>query len=129
MTEIINDYGYNYRIMDILKVEAGLREITPELGLLEKQGIDRTMDHFGFKMVPIEHATLDNAIAVANQGHPIIVSFTNSGYWPGGHILVLRGGDAQNVQLADSSRLNLTVVPRSRFLQWWNGFTALAVPR
>jgi hypothetical protein len=129
MTEIINAYGHNYRITDILKVEAGLHEITPELGLLEAKGIDRTMDQFDFEMVPLKHATLDNAIAIANQGHPIIVSFANSGYWPGGHILVLRGGDAQNVNLADSSRLNLTVVPRGQFLQWWNGFTALAVPQ
>jgi hypothetical protein len=129
MTEIINAYGHNYRITDILKVEAGLHEITPELGLLEAKGIDRTMGQFGFKMVPLEHTTLDSAISVANQGHPIIVSFANSGYWPGGHILVLRGGDAQNVELADSSRLNKTVVSRGQFLQWWKGFTALAVPQ
>jgi hypothetical protein len=129
MTEIINAYGHNYRITDILKVEAGLHEITPELGLLEAKGIDRTMDQFDFKMVPLKHATLDNVIAVANQGHPVIVSFANSGYWSGGHILVLRGGNAQSVELADSSRLNLTVVARSQFLQWWNGFTALAVPQ
>ena len=127
--EIINAYGHNYRITDILKVEAGLHEITPELGLLEAKGIDRTMGQFGFKMVPLEHVTLDSAISVANQGHPIIVSFANSGYWPGGHILVLRGGDAQHVELADSSRLNKTVVSRDQFLQWWKGFTALAVPQ
>jgi hypothetical protein len=129
MTEIINAYGHSYRITDILKVEAGLHEITPDLGLLEAKGIDRTMGQFGFKMVPLQPATLDNAIAVADQGHPIIVSFTNSGYWPGGHILVLRGGDTQNVDLADSSRLNETVVSRNQFLQWWNGFTALAIPQ
>ena len=129
MTEVINAYGHNYHITHILKVEAGLHEITPELGLLEDKGIDRTMAKFGFKMIPLQHATLDAAIAVANQGHPVIVSFANSGYWPGGHILVLRGGDAQNVELADSSRLNKTVVSRSQFLQWWRGFVALAVPQ
>jgi Peptidase_C39 like family len=129
ITEVINAYGHNYRITDILKVEAGLHEITPEQGLLESRGIDRTMAQFGFKMIPLQHATLDAAIAVANQGHPVIVSFANSGYWPGGHILVLRGGDAQNVELADSSRLNKTVVARGQFLQWWRGFVALAVPQ
>jgi Peptidase_C39 like family len=128
MTEVINSYGHNYRLTDILKVEAGLHEITPELGLLEAKGIDRTMAQFGFKMVPLENATLDGAIAVANQGHPVIVSFRSSDYWPSGHILVLRGGDAQNVDLADSSRLDLTVVSRTQFLQWWHGFIALAVP-
>jgi hypothetical protein len=129
MTEVINAYGHHYRITDILKVEAGLHEITPELGLLEAKGIDRTMAQFGFKMIPLENATLDGAIAVANQGHPIIVSFVSSAYWSGGHILVLRGGDSQNVYLADSSRLDLTVVSRSQFLQWWRGFVALAVPQ
>jgi hypothetical protein len=129
MTEIINAYGHSYRLTDILKVESGLHEITPELGLLEDKGIYRTMAQFGFKRVPLERAKLDAAIAVANQGHPVIISFANSGYWPGGHILVLRGGDAQHVNLADSSRLNLKVVPRSQFLQWWTGFTALAVPQ
>jgi len=129
MTEIINAYGHNYRITDILKVEAGLHEITPELGLLEDKGISRTMDQFGFKMVPLQHTTLDDAIDVANQGHPVIISFASSGYWPGGHILVLRGGNAQNVDLADSSRLNLTIVTRNQFSQWWRGFTALAVPQ
>ena len=129
MTEVINAYGHNYRLTDILKVESGLHEITPELGLLEAKGIDRTMAQFGFKMVPLENATLDGAIAVANQGHPVIVSFRSSDYWPGGHILVLRGGDAQNVELTDSSRLDLTVVSRTQFLQWWHGFIALAVPK
>src|SRR5262249_43051256 len=89
MTEIINAYGHDYRIVDILKVEAGLDEITPEQGLLEAKGINRTVDQFGFKMLPLQHATLDDAIAVANQGHPVIVSFASSGYWQGGHILVL----------------------------------------
>ncbi len=129
MTEVINAYGHNYRLADILKVEAGLHEISPERGLLEDKGIYHTMAQFDFKMVPLERGKLDNAIAVANQGHPVIVSFANSSYWSGGHILVLRGGDAQNVSLADSSRLNLKVISRSQFLQWWSGFTALAVPQ
>ena len=129
MTEVINAYGHNYRLTDILKVEAGLHEITPDLGLVEARGIDRTVAQFGFRMIPLQHSTLDDAIAVANQGHPVIVSFANSGYWPGGHILVLRGGDAQNVNLADSSRLNLTVVPRAQFLQWWRGFIAVPIPQ
>jgi len=129
ITEIINAYGHNYRISDILKVEVDQHAISPELGLLEARGIDRTVTQFGFKMVPFQHSTLDDAIAVANQGHPVIISFANSGYWPGGHILILRGGDAQNVNLADSSRLNLTVVSRNQFSQWWTGFMVLPIPR
>ena len=33
MTEVINSYGHNYRVTDILKVESQIGEITPQLGL------------------------------------------------------------------------------------------------
>jgi hypothetical protein len=129
MTEVINAYGHQYRLTDILKVEVSLGAISPELGLLEAKGIDRTMDHFGFRMVPLAKPSLDGVIAVANQGHPVFISFASSDYWPGGHILVVRGGTAQDVYLVDSSRLALATVSRDRFLSWWRGFAALAVPK
>ena len=49
MTEVMNSYGHTYRIADILKVEAGIHEITPDLGLLEPTGIDCTVARFGFQ--------------------------------------------------------------------------------
>src|SRR5438046_6825144 len=49
MTEVINAYGHHYRITDVLKVEAKLGVITPQLGLLEEVGIQRTAAQFGFK--------------------------------------------------------------------------------
>jgi hypothetical protein len=128
MTVIINSYGHNYRIADILKVEAGIHEITPDLGLVEPTGIDRTVAQFGFKTYWISNTSLDNVIKVANQGHPVIVGFPPA-LWSGGHLLVVRGGNSQSVYLADSSRLNMQVMARSVFMKYWAGFAVVAMPK
>lgn len=127
MTEVINSYGHNYRITDILKVESGIGEITPALGLLEPQGIDKTAAHFGFKTTWLNNTNLDQVINVGNQGRPVIVSFPPS-RWDGGHILVVRGGNSQSVYLADSSRLNMQVMSRPTFMKYWAGFAVVIVP-
>lgn len=128
MTEVINSYGHNYRIADILKVEAGLGEITPDQGLMEPTGIDRTVAQFGFTVVHLTDHPLDEIVSVANQGRPVIVGFPPS-RWEGGHLLVLRGGDSQSVYLADSSRLNMQVMQRSVFMKYWGGFAVVATPK
>ncbi|MBE3561392.1 MAG: C39 family peptidase, partial [Ktedonobacteraceae bacterium] len=128
MTEVINAYGHNYRITDILRVEIRVKAITPELGLLEPSGIDRTVSQFGFKTVWLKQPSLDDVIKIANDGRPVIVSWPPE-RWAGGHILVLRGGNAQNVYLADSSKLNYQVMSRARFSQLWAGFSVVVVPK
>lgn len=128
MTEVINAYGHHYRIADILKVEASLGEITPDLGLLEPKGIDRTAARFGFKTMWFNNPSLDQVIALANQGHPVIVGFPPS-RWPGGHLLVVRGGDKSNVFLADSSSLNMQAMSRSTFMGYWEGFAVAVLPQ
>lgn len=127
MTEVINSYGHRYRVTDILKVEAGLHEITPDLGLLEPTGIDRTLAKFGFKTIHENGQPLDKVIQIANQGRPVIVDFPPS-RWAGGHILVVRGGTSQSVYLADSSRLNMQVMTRAVFLKYWGGMAVVGIP-
>jgi len=127
MTEVINSYNHTYKITDILEVEAAIHEITPEEGLLEEVGIQRTGTHFGFKTTWGHNLSLNQVIAAANSGTPVIVSFPPSRY-PGGHILVVRGGDSNYVYLADSSRLNWTQISRDRFMQLWAGFYAIMTP-
>lgn len=127
MTEVINSYGHNYRIADILKVEAGLGQITPELGLLRPTGIDATVEKFGFTAVHLNNPSPDDIVNVANTGKPVIVSFPPD-RWTGGHILVLRGGHDNSVYLADSSQFNMTIVSRATFLKYWGGFAVVVMP-
>ncbi|HEV2656671.1 MAG TPA: C39 family peptidase, partial [Ktedonobacteraceae bacterium] len=128
MTEVINSYGHKYRIADILKVEAGIHEITPDLGLIEPIGIDRTVAQFGFNTYWLKNPSLDDVISVATKGHPVIVGFPPD-RWSGGHLLVVRGGDSKYVYLADSSRLNMQAMARATFMKYWAGFAAVVMPK
>lgn len=127
MTEVLNAYGYRYRITDVLKVESRLGEITPQLGLVENVGIANTAAQFGFQTDWGNNWTLDEVISIANLGRPVIVGWPPQLY-DGGHIVVVTGGDADNVYLADSSLWNRHVLPRAQFLQWWAGFSAVIMP-
>ncbi len=127
MTEVINAYGHHYRLTDILAVESRIGEITPSEGLLEPTGIAHTVAKFGFKTITLTNDSLNNLIAIANRGWPVIVSFPPD-HWTGGHILVLRGGNSNSVDLADSSKLNMTVMPRSTFTYYWEGFAVVPLP-
>jgi predicted double-glycine peptidase len=128
MTEVANYYGGTYRITDLLAVQARIGEITPEQGLLEDVGIARTLAHFGFVTSWSYSRTLDQVVALANEGTPVIVAFPPSRY-PGGHLLVVTGGDAIRVLVADSSLWNRTSFARTRFLALWAGFAAVVMPQ
>jgi hypothetical protein len=91
MTELANYYGGTYRITDILAVQARIGEITPALGLLRDAGIAHTMAHFGFTTSWGYVRSLDQIVALATQGTPVIVAFPPARY-PGGHVLVVTGG-------------------------------------
>ncbi len=128
MTEVFNAYGHHYRITDVLKVEAQLGEITPQLGLLEEVGIQRTAAQFGFKTTWGHNLSLDQIINIANQGRPVIVDFPPDRY-AGGHLLVVTGGNRSIVKLADSSLWNRRTLSRAQFLKWWAGFYAIVTPK
>ncbi len=127
MTEVFNAYGAHLRIADVLKVEAQIGAITPALGLTDPSGIEHTAAQFGFTTNWGTSWTLDQVIAVANSGKPVIVNFPPDRY-AGGHLLVVIGGDANNVYLADSSLWNRQSITRAQFLQWWEGFAAVVTP-
>jgi len=128
MTAVINAYGHNYRLTDILKVEANQKQITPDLGLLYgTTSIERTVAQFGFSVRTLDAPSLDAVLSVANAGTPVIVGWPPE-RWQGGHLLVVRGGDAHTVDLVDSSRLNIQSLPRATFLKYWAGFAVVVTP-
>jgi ABC-type bacteriocin/lantibiotic exporter with double-glycine peptidase domain len=129
ITEVINAYGHNYRISDILHIEIGQSVISPELGLLKLSGIDRTVTQFGFSTAQLNNAPLDSILSVANNGWPIIVDFPPSRDWSTGHFLVVTGGDSSSIFLADSSSSNITSLSHQRFLQDWGGFAVVVMPK
>jgi len=127
MAEVLNAYGNHYRVADILKVEAQIGEITPSQGLLEDRGIALTVAKFGFKTSWGYTLSLNQVIAIANKGEPVIVAWPPSRY-PAGHIVVVTGGNSSVVDIADSSLYDRHIVSREQFLQWWGGFSAIVTP-
>ena len=128
ITEVINSYGYHFRLTDILQQEVAANAITPQLGLLDDQGIQRTATtRFGFTTDWGYNLTLDQMIATANAGTPVIVSWPPARY-DGGHLVVVTGGNSTSVKLADSSRYNRTSLSRTQFTAWWAGFSAILKP-
>lgn len=128
MTEVFNAYGRHYRVTDVLKVEAQIGEITPQLGLVRPEGIQNTAAHFGFKTTWGNSWNLDHIIDLANRGEPVIVSFPPDRY-NGGHILDVIGGSSTTVYLADTSLWNRHSLSRSQFLAWWEGYAAVVTPK
>jgi len=127
MTEVFNAYGRHFRITDVLKVEARIGAITPDLGLLDPSGIQQTAAQFGFKTSSSNSWSLTQLINTANAGTPVIVDFPPSQY-AGGHILDVIGGDGTYVYLADTSLWNRRAITHDQFMQWWNGFGAVVTP-
>jgi hypothetical protein len=127
MTEVFNAYGHHYRIADVLKVEAAIGAITPQLGLLRNSDVARTAAQFGFQTNWGNDWTLNQVFSYANAGQPVIVGWPPDRY-DQGHIVVVIGGDAASVYLADSSLWNRHAISHAQFMQWWGGFAAVVTP-
>jgi len=127
MTEVFNSYGYHYSITEVLSIESKIGAITPDLGLVDPSGIASTATKFGFKTQWGNNGSIDQIISIGNSGKPVIVGFPPDRY-DGGHLLVVIGGNADSVFLADTSLWNRRVLSRAQFLQWWGGFYAVVTP-
>lgn len=128
-TVVLNRYGGNYRVHDVLQVMIANGDISGA-GLLTHAGLAHTAAHYGFNALLNEQDTLTHVIAVANSGKPVIVN------WPpdrfqGGHFVVVTGGNDSTVFLADSSSYNYPSLSRAKFLSFWGepGFSAVLTPR
>jgi hypothetical protein len=127
ITAVFNYYGNTHTLAQVLKTEIDNGDIASNAGLLTHEGIAHTATSYNFNATLNESDNLDNVIATANAGHPVIVN------WPpdrfsGGHFVVVRGGNADTVYLADSSSYNYPSLPRATFLGYWAGFSAVLTP-
>ncbi len=122
MEEVMNAYGRHLIAADVLQEELNLGVWDTYNGLTDgEEGIARTASYFGFRAVPNPPRTIDDLIAVANKGFPVIVGVP-------GHILVVKGGDSNNVYLIDSAPANRTIMSRAQFAGWWDNFSVELLP-
>ncbi|HEY6542753.1 MAG TPA: C39 family peptidase, partial [Ktedonobacteraceae bacterium] len=123
MEMVVNAYGHNYIASDFLQKEADLGVWNVYQGLTGGEpAIAQTAAYFGFKALPNPPRTLQALIYTVNKGYPVIVGNP-------GHIMVVRGGDDNYIYVADSSPANRTAMTHAQFLDWWDGFSVVLVPR
>jgi len=129
MAMVMNAYGRHLIAADVLQEELKLGVWDTHLGLLREDGIALTASYYGFN-ADLSHArTLQDIVTLANKGEPVIVGVRDGYYFPGGHILVVRGGDSQYVYVADSSPANFQRMSYSMFSGMWQGFSAVLTPQ
>ncbi len=122
MEEVMNAYGRHLIAADVLQVEANLGVWNIYQGLTGGEaGIAEAANYFGFKAIPNPPRTLQDLINVTNRGLPVIVGIP-------GHILVVRGGDANYVYLVDSAPANRTILTHQQFLDLWDNFSVELIP-
>jgi len=123
MEMVINAYGNHYIAADFLQKEAALGVWDISQGLTGGEpAIGETAAYFGFKALPNPPRTLQALSYTVNKGFPVIVGNP-------GHIMVVRGADANYIYVADSSPANRTAMTHAQFLAWWDGFSVVLVPR
>jgi ABC-type bacteriocin/lantibiotic exporter with double-glycine peptidase domain len=129
-TAVLNYYGGNYRVHDVLQVMIKNGDISADSGLQTHSGLAHTASRYHFNAVLNEADTLDHVIVVANEGKPVIVNWPPSRF-NGGHFVVVTGGNASTVFLADSSSYNYPSLSRAKFTSFWGepGFSAVLTPR
>ena len=122
MEEVMDAYGRHLIAADVLQVESDLGVWDTYNGLTGGEaGIAKAASYFGFRAVPNPPRTVQDLIAVANKGFPVIVGVP-------GHILVVRGGDSNNVYLVDSAPADCTIMSRAEFANWWDNFSVELLP-
>lgn len=122
MEEVMDAYGRHLIAADVLQVESDLGVWDTYNGLTGGEpGIAKVASYFGFRAVPNPPRTVQDLIAVANKGFPVIVGVP-------GHILVVRGGDSNNVYLVDSAPADRTIMSRAQFANWWDNFSVELLP-
>src|SRR5439155_24776618 len=122
MEEVMDAYGLHLIAADVLQVESNLGVWDTYDGLTGGEaGIAKTASSFGFRAVPNPPRTVQDLIAVANKGFPVILCVPR-------HILVVRGGDSNNKFLVYSFPAYRTIMIRAKFANLWHNFNVKLLP-
>lgn len=129
MEMVMNAYGRHLIAADVLQVEANLGVWSEQLGLLRNDGIALAAASFGFAANASTQRSVQDIIATANSGSPVIVDLRDNSYFPGGHFFVIRGGDSQYLYIADSSYANFQRMTHAMFMGMYQNYSVVLTPR
>jgi predicted double-glycine peptidase len=117
LTAVLRAAGQDVRIADVMKAMPG--GMTIQLGLVSRPSLVNAANQFGARATDdvTGYDALDQA---TEKGQPVLVDIRN-GKFPEGHWIVVTGVDENGVQVADSSRYDMTSIPRGEFMRSWSG--------
>ncbi|MFN0074112.1 MAG: cysteine peptidase family C39 domain-containing protein [Chloroflexota bacterium] len=117
LTAVLRSRGINVRIADVMKAMPGA--LTPELGLISRQGLVQAAEKFGLRAQD-DVRTMDDLRRTTATGAPVMVD-VRSARFPEGHWLVVKKVTAAAVEVVDSSGYRMTSIPADQFLREWSG--------
>jgi len=116
LTAVLRAAGQDVRISDVMEEMPG--GMTIKLGLVSRPSLVNAANAFGAKAT--DDVTSYDALKQATEnGQPVLVDIRN-GRFPEGHWIVVTGVDENGIRCADSSRYDLTSIPRGEFLRSWS---------
>ena len=131
LTAVLRAAGQDVKVADVMKAMPG--GMTIKLGLVSRPSLVNAANQFGANAsddVKSYEALKD----ATDNGQPVLVDIRN-GKFPEGHWIVVTGVDENGVTCADSSRYDLTSIPRGEFQRSWSnrgirleGLTPTAAP-
>jgi hypothetical protein len=136
LAEILAAYGLPHMTIGRMIRELG-PDISPQWGLLTYYAFNKVVAKYGLRAdVYLEHnpLTYKQMLYLTNTlGIPVTINMrATSGYYrylSGGHILVMTGGDARTIHLADSSLYYMKSLPLSVYNQMARSRNVVIVPK
>lgn len=116
LTAVIKATGQDVKVSDVMKEMPG--GMTIKLGLVSRPSLVNAAEKFGAKAT--DDVTNYEALKQATEnGQPVLVDIRNSKF-PDGHWIVVTGVDDNGIQVADSSRYDMTTMPKGEFMRSWS---------
>jgi uncharacterized protein YvpB len=116
LTAVLKAAGQDVKIADVMKQMPG--GMTIQLGLVSRPSLVNAANQFGAKATD-DVQSYEALKAATDKGQPVLVDIRN-GKFPEGHWIVVTGVDENGVRCADSSRYDLTSIPRGEFQRSWS---------
>jgi hypothetical protein len=133
MTEVFTGWGIPNITVGRMIDELG-NDISSNGGLLTHAGFERVAAKHGFRADLSRSLSYNQILYIVDKlAIPLIVDVRISyGYYhflAGGHFLVVTGGDASGLRIADSSEYYIHYLPKSVFYSMFTSATTLLVPQ
>jgi uncharacterized protein YvpB len=117
LTAVLRAAGQDVKIADVMKQMPG--GMTIALGLVSRPSLVNAANKFGARATD-DVSSYDALKQATDNGQPVLVD-VRSAKFPEGHWIVVTGVDDNGVRTADSSRYNMTSMPKGDFMRTWSG--------